>query len=76
MWGLRGVRDLSEPLNAFVIEILMDIIVFEDPLLDKWGMYCPDCGEAYRNGEELCADCGTKLITEFDITMLEYNGLL
>lgn len=54
----------------------MDIIVFEDPLLDKWGMYCPDCGEAYRNGEELCADCGTKLITEFDITMLEYNGLM
>lgn len=54
----------------------MDIIVFQNPLLDKMGMYCPDCGEDNRNGEELCADCGTKLITEFDITMLEYNGLL
>ena len=28
--GLERVRDLSEPLNAFVIEIMMNIIVFED----------------------------------------------
>ena len=39
-------------------------------------MYCPDCGEDYNNGEELCPDCGTKLVTEFEITMLEYKGLL
>ena len=31
MFGeLERVRDLSEPLNAFVIEIMMNIIVFED----------------------------------------------
>ena len=74
--GLREINDLSEPLNAFVVEILMNTLVFEDPLLDKGMMYCPSCGEAYDNGEELCPDCGTKLVTEFEITMLEYKGLL
>ena len=78
--GLCGrigeIRDLSEPLNAFVIEILMNTLVFEDTLLDEGVMYCPDCEEAYDNGEELCPDCGTKLVTEFEITMLEYKGLL
>lgn len=74
--GIREIRDLSEPLNAFVIEILMNTLVFADPLLDKGVMYCPDCGEDYDNGEELCPDCGTELVTEFEITMLEYKGLL
>ena len=54
----------------------MNTLVFEDPSSDEGWMYCPDCGEAYQNGEELCPDCGTKLVTEFEITMLEYNGLL
>lgn len=74
--GIGEIRDLSEPLNAFVIEILMNTLVFEDTLLDEGVMYCPDCEEAYDNGEELCPDCGTKLVTEFEITMLEYKGLL
>ena len=74
--GVREISDLSEPLNAFVIEILMNTIVFEDPLLEEGVMYCPDCGEDYHNGEELCPDCGTKLVTEFEITMLEYKELL
>lgn len=73
--GIGEIRDLSEPLNAFVIEILMNTLVFEDPS-DEVVMYCPDCGEAFDNGEELCADCGTKLVTEFEITMLDYKGLL
>ena len=76
MWGLRGVRDLSEPLNAFVVEILMNTLVFEDPSSDEGWMYCPDCGEAYENGEESCPDCGINLVTGFEITMLEYKGLL
>ena len=71
--GTSSVRDLSEPLNAFVIEILMNTLVFEDSLSDEGVMYCPDCGEDYDNGEELCPDCGTKLVTEFEITMLEYK---
>ena len=71
--GTSSVRDLSEPLNAFVIEILMNTLVFEDSLSDEGVMYCPDCGEDYNNGEELCPDCGTKLVTEFEITMLEYK---
>lgn len=74
--GVRRIRDLSEPLNAFVVEILMNTLVFEDSLLDESVMYCPDCGESYDNDEELCPDCGTKLVTEFEITMLEYKGLL
>ncbi|MBO6110422.1 MAG: zinc ribbon domain-containing protein [Methanobrevibacter sp.] len=74
--GVRRIRDLSEPLNAFVAEILMNTLVFEDSLLDESVMYCPDCGESYDNDEELCPDCGTKLVTEFEITMLEYKGLL
>ena len=74
--GISEITDLSEPLNAFVIEILMNTLVFDDPLLDEGVMYCPDCGEDYQNGEELCPDCGTKLVTEFEITMLEYKGLL
>ena len=71
--GTSSVRDLSEPLNAFVIEILMNTLVFEDSLSDEGVMYCPDCGEDYNNGEELCPDCGTELVTEFEITMLEYK---
>ena len=71
--GISEVRDLSEPLNAFVIEILMNTVVFEDSLSDEGVMYCPDCGEDYDNGEELCPDCGTELVTEFEITMLEYK---
>lgn len=74
--GIGEIRDLSEPLNSFVIEILMNTLVFEDTLLDEGVMYCPDCEEAYDNGEELCPDCGTKLVTEFEITMLEYKGEL
>lgn len=74
--GISEIRDLSEPLNAFVIEILMNTLVFENSLSDEGMMYCPDCGEDYDNGEELCPDCGTKLVTEFEITMLEYNGEL
>ena len=74
--GISEIRDLSEPLNAFVVEILMNTLVFEDSLLDESVMYCPDCGESYDNDEELCPDCGTKLVTEFEITMLEYKGLL
>ena len=74
--GVRRIHDLSEPLNAFVIEILMNTLVFEDPSSDEGWMYCPDCGENYHNGEESCPDCGTKLVTEFEITMLEYKGLL
>ncbi|MFQ5457740.1 MAG: hypothetical protein ACE5FC_04715 [Myxococcota bacterium] len=26
------------------------------------GAFCPECGEAYRAGFELCADCGTPLV--------------
>ena len=54
----------------------MNTLVFEDSLLDEGVMYCPDCGEDYHNGEESCPECGTKLVTEFEITMLEYKGLL
>ena len=54
----------------------MNTLVFEDSLLDESVMYCPDCVESYDNDEELCPDCGTKLVTEFEITMLEYKGLL
>ena len=74
--GISEISDLSEPLNAFVIEILMNTLVFEDPLLDKGVMYCTDCGEDYYNGEEVCPDCGTKLVTEFEFDMLEYKGEL
>ena len=74
--GVHVIRDLSEPLTAFVIEILMNTLVFEDPLLDEGVMYCPDCGEDYHNGEESCPDCGTELVTGFEITMLEYKGEL
>lgn len=74
--GVREINDLSEPLNAFVIEILMNTLVFEDSLSDEDVMYCPDCGEDYHNDEELCPECGTKLVTEFEITMLEYKGEL
>lgn len=74
--GVRRIRDLSEPLNAFVVEILMNTLVFENQSSDEGWMYCPDCGEDYHNGEESCPDCGTKLVTEFEITMLEYKGLL
>ena len=73
--GIREIRDLSEPLNAFVIEILMNTLVFEDPS-DEIVMCCPDCGNVYVNGEESCPECGTKLITEFEMHMLEYKGLL
>ena len=31
---LHEITDLSEPLNAFVVEILMNTLVFEDPSSD------------------------------------------
>ena len=74
--GIREIHDLSEPLTAFVIEILMNTLVFEDHLLDEGVMYCPDCGEDYHNGEKSCPDCGTNLVTGFEMDMLEYKGLL
>ena len=46
---------------------------------------CPKCGAEYQghpaisrrdNKTPICPDCGTKLVTEFEITMLEYKGLL
>lgn len=74
--GVSVIRDLSEPLTAFVVEILMNTIVFEDPLLDKGVMYCPDCGEDYHNGEESCPDCGTELVTKFEMDMLEYKNFM
>ena len=27
-------------------------------------MFCPQCGEEYRSGFDLCADCGVPLVTE------------
>lgn len=74
--GVSVILDLSEPLTAFVIEILINTLVFEDPLLDEGVMYCPDCGESYHNGEESCPDCGTELVTEFEMDMLIYKGLV
>ena len=74
--GIREIHDLSEPLTAFVIEILMNTIVFEDSSLDDGVMYCPNCGEDYHNGEKSCPDCGTNLVTGFEMDMLEYKGLL
>lgn len=64
--GINEIDDLSEPLNAFVIEILMSTIVFGDSIWDDGVMYCPDCGEDYHDGEESCPDCGTNLVTYFE----------
>ena len=74
MFGdISNICDLSEPLNAFVVEILMNTLVFEDSSSDECVMYCPDCGEDYDNGEEACPDCGTKLVTEFEFSKSEYT---
>lgn len=36
---------------AFIVELLMDMLVFEDPSLGEV-MYCPECDKEHRNGEE------------------------
>ena len=71
--GLKEICDLSEPLMAFIVELLMDKIVFEDPSLDEV-MYCPECDKEHYNGEEFCTDCGTELVTKLKFyMMIEYG---
>lgn len=71
--GLKEIRDLSEPLMAFIVELLMDMLVFEDPSLDEV-MYCPECDKEHYNGEEFCTDCGTELVTNLKFyMMIEYG---
>ena len=71
--GLKEIRDLSEPLMAFIVELLMDMLVFEDPSSNEV-MYCPECDKKHYNGEEFCTDCGTELVTNLKFyMMIEYG---
>lgn len=54
---------------AFIVELLRVMLVFEDPSLDEV-MYCPECDKEHRNGEELCTDCGTELVTSLKFYMM------
>lgn len=57
---------------AFIVELLMDKIVFEDPLDEV--MYCPECDKEHYNGEEFCTGCGTELVTKLKFyMMIEYG---
>lgn len=71
--GLKELCDLSEPLKAFIVELLMELLVFEDPASDEV-MYCPECEKEHYNGEKTCTDCGTELITSLEFYMLVEFG--
>jgi hypothetical protein len=38
-------------------------------------MFCPKCKSKYREGFNICADCGTELIEELPIEKFEYVEL-
>lgn len=58
---------------AFIVELLMDMLVFEDPASDDV-MYCPECDKEHYNGEEFCTDCGTELVTSLKAYMVVEFG--